>query len=166
MLFRSGSAEFVAFARWCEEIILVADAGSGRKLCRVPVSDVVITEHLSVAGEPRDTVAIDTALESTAMYAVEDDIEKKILLLGAVTRAVMMAGAIDMVLEMSVHYAMERAQFGRPIADYGLTSFTLGRMAASLAASRAITYEAAREMDEDERRAAPLAAQEIGRAHV
>jgi alkylation response protein AidB-like acyl-CoA dehydrogenase len=50
-------------------------------------------------------------------------------------------------------------QFGKPISEFGLTQFTLGKMAAALAASRAITYAAARAMDEDERKAAPLAAQ-------
>ena len=44
-------------------------------------------------------------------------------------------------------------------SEYQLTQYTLGRMAALLAASRAITYAAARAMDEDERAAAPLAAQ-------
>ena len=52
-----------------------------------------------------------------------------------------------------------RAQFGRPIGDYQLTQYTLGRMALRLFQARAITYAAARAMDEDERAAAPLAAQ-------
>jgi (2S)-methylsuccinyl-CoA dehydrogenase len=68
-------------------------------------------------------------------------------------------GLAQAALEKTAEYVEGRHQFGRPIGDYGLTRFTLGRMAASLAASRAITYAAARAMDEDERRAAPLAAQ-------
>jgi (2S)-methylsuccinyl-CoA dehydrogenase len=68
-------------------------------------------------------------------------------------------GLAQAALEKTAEYAVGRTQFGRPIAEYGLTRYTLGRMAASLAAARAITYAAARAMDEDERRAAPLAAQ-------
>src|SRR5512134_683326 len=39
-------------------------------------------------------------------------------------------------LEKTAEYVADRLQFGRPIAEYGLTQHTLGRMAASLAASR------------------------------
>jgi (2S)-methylsuccinyl-CoA dehydrogenase len=68
-------------------------------------------------------------------------------------------GLAQAALEKTAEYVVDRTQFGQPIGDYQLTRFTLGRMAAALAASRAITYAAARAMDEDERRAAPLAAQ-------
>ena len=54
---------------------------------------------------------------------------------------------------------VDRVQFGRALSEYQLTQYTLGRMAALLAASRAITYAAANAFDEDERKAAPLAAQ-------
>ncbi len=68
-------------------------------------------------------------------------------------------GLAQAALEKTAEYVVDRAQFGRSIAEYQLTQYTLGRMAAMLAASRAITYAAANAMDEDERRAAPLAAQ-------
>ena len=50
-------------------------------------------------------------------------------------------------------------QFSHPLSDFQLTQYTLGCMAARLTAARAITYAAAAEMDQDERAAAPLAAQ-------
>jgi (2S)-methylsuccinyl-CoA dehydrogenase len=62
-------------------------------------------------------------------------------------------------LEKTAEYVVDRVQFGRPISEYQLTQYTLGRMTAMLASSRAITYAAAVAMDEDERAAAPLAAQ-------
>ena len=68
-------------------------------------------------------------------------------------------GLAQAALEKTAEYVVERVQFGKPISEYQLTQFTLGRMAATLAAARAITYAAARAMDEDERKAAPLAAQ-------
>jgi (2S)-methylsuccinyl-CoA dehydrogenase len=68
-------------------------------------------------------------------------------------------GLAQAALEKTAEYVVDRVQFGRPIAEYQLTRYTLGRMAATLAASRAITHAAARAMDEDERAAAPLAAQ-------
>ncbi len=68
-------------------------------------------------------------------------------------------GLAQAALEKTAKYVVDRAQFGRPIVEFQLTQFMLGRMAAQLAAARALTYAAARAMDEDERRAAPLAAQ-------
>ena len=68
-------------------------------------------------------------------------------------------GLAQAALEKTAEYVVDRLQFGRPISEYGLTQYTLGRMAALLAASRAITYAAAEAMDADERAAAPFAAQ-------
>jgi (2S)-methylsuccinyl-CoA dehydrogenase len=68
-------------------------------------------------------------------------------------------GVAQAALEKTAEYVADRFQFGRPLSDFQLTQYTLGRMAASLASSRAITYAAARAMDQDERVAAPLAAQ-------
>ncbi len=68
-------------------------------------------------------------------------------------------GLAQAALEKTAEYVVDRVKFGRSIAEYQLTQYTLGRMAAMLAASRAITYAAANAMDEDARRAAPLAAQ-------
>jgi (2S)-methylsuccinyl-CoA dehydrogenase len=67
-------------------------------------------------------------------------------------------GVAQAALEKTAEYVVDRVQFKRPIVEYQLTQYKLGRMAAKLAAARALTYAAARAMDEDERAAAPLAA--------
>jgi (2S)-methylsuccinyl-CoA dehydrogenase len=68
-------------------------------------------------------------------------------------------GLAQAALEKTCEYVVDRRQFGRPIGDYQLTRFVIGRMAARIAGARAITYAAAEAFDEDERAAAPLAAQ-------
>lgn len=68
-------------------------------------------------------------------------------------------GVGQAALDATTSYVIARQQFGQAIAGYQLTQFYLGQMAAQLAAARALTYEAARAMDTDERAAAPLAAQ-------
>ena len=67
-------------------------------------------------------------------------------------------GVTQAAVEHTARYVAERKQFGRPIGDYGLTRYHLGRMASRLVAARGITYAAALAMDSDERAAAPLAA--------
>jgi (2S)-methylsuccinyl-CoA dehydrogenase len=68
-------------------------------------------------------------------------------------------GLAQAAFEKSAEYVVDRMQFGNPIASYGLTQYHLGEMAAKLCAARALTYAAARAFDDDERKAAPLAAQ-------
>jgi (2S)-methylsuccinyl-CoA dehydrogenase len=67
-------------------------------------------------------------------------------------------GLAQAALEKTAAYVTERRQFGRPISEFGLTRYQLGRMAARLTAARAITYAAALAMDADERAASPVAA--------
>ena len=68
-------------------------------------------------------------------------------------------GLAQGALEKTAEYVVDRHQFARSLAEFQLTQYALGKMAARLAAARAITYAAAGAMDDDERRAAPLAAQ-------
>jgi (2S)-methylsuccinyl-CoA dehydrogenase len=68
-------------------------------------------------------------------------------------------GLAQAALEETARYVGDRTQFGTPLIDFQLTQYQLGWMACQLAAARAITYAAAAAMDEDERAAAPYAAQ-------
>jgi (2S)-methylsuccinyl-CoA dehydrogenase len=68
-------------------------------------------------------------------------------------------GLAQAALEKTAEYVVDRSQFAQPISEFQLTQYTLGRMAALLAPARALTYAAATAMDEDPRKAAPLAAQ-------
>ncbi len=62
-------------------------------------------------------------------------------------------GLAQAALEATCGYANERRQFGLPIGAFQLTQHKLGRMATHIAAARHLTYDAARKMDADERRA-------------
>ena len=68
-------------------------------------------------------------------------------------------GLAQAALEAAATYVVDRTQFGKPLIDFQLTQHSLGWMSSQLAAARALTYAAAAAMDEDERAAAPYAAQ-------
>jgi len=57
-------------------------------------------------------------------------------------------GLSQAALEKTATYVKNRQQFGRPISEYQLTQYKLGRMATRLAAARQLTYAAARAMDQ------------------
>ena len=137
-----GVADDVAFARWCDEVILTASAGSDRKICRVRMDQLNLETGCSVAGEPRDRITVDVRLGADSIFDAPEDIEQTLKLMGAATRAVMMAGALDAILEMSVQYAMERAQFGRPISKFQAIQHQLAVMAGEVAASSMASHGA------------------------
>jgi (2S)-methylsuccinyl-CoA dehydrogenase len=68
-------------------------------------------------------------------------------------------GLCQAALEKTAEYVVDRNQFGRPISEFQLTQYLVGRMAAKLAGARAISYAAAEEMEADERKASLVAAQ-------
>ncbi len=68
-------------------------------------------------------------------------------------------GLSQAALEETAKYVVGRNQFGHALSDFQLSQYTLGSMAVKLVGARAITYAAAYAFDEDERAAAPLAAQ-------
>jgi (2S)-methylsuccinyl-CoA dehydrogenase len=59
-------------------------------------------------------------------------------------------GVGQAALEKACNYAMDRKQFGKPIAEYQLTQHKIGRMAVHVAAGRHLTYSAGRAMERDE----------------
>jgi (2S)-methylsuccinyl-CoA dehydrogenase len=59
-------------------------------------------------------------------------------------------GLAPAALQRTCEYANDRKQFGKPIGQYGLTQYKLGRMATHIAASRQLTDAAARAVDADE----------------
>jgi (2S)-methylsuccinyl-CoA dehydrogenase len=67
-------------------------------------------------------------------------------------------GLTQAAVEHTARYVAERKQFGKPIGDYGLTRYHLGRMVSRLIAARAITYAAANAMDTSDPAATTLAA--------
>ena len=57
-------------------------------------------------------------------------------------------GASKDMLRVAVKYAGERAQFGRPIASFGLIQHKLGEMAARIYAIESALYRTAKQMDD------------------
>jgi acyl-CoA dehydrogenase len=72
-----------------------------------------VERRANLAGEPRDTLVFDRVQPEEARPAACDLHER-----GALTRAALMAGALVAMARLTVAYAAERRQFGRPIAAF------------------------------------------------
>ncbi len=65
---------------------------------------------------------------------------------GRLQTAARAVGVMQAAYEDAVQYALDRAVFGQPIAEYQLTKVKLARMAATIQAARQFMYEVARLM--------------------
>jgi butyryl-CoA dehydrogenase/short/branched chain acyl-CoA dehydrogenase len=66
---------------------------------------------------------------------------------GRIGISAQMVGVARGALENAVHYAQERKQFGKPIAEFQAIQFQLARLATDVEAARLLAYNAARLKD-------------------
>jgi acyl-CoA dehydrogenase len=106
----SGTARGVPWGRTVERIVVVID----RQAVLVPTTLATgVARRRNLAGEPRDTLVFDRA-PVEEMRQAACDLEER----GALTRAALMAGALGAMARLTIGYAGERRQFGRPIAAF------------------------------------------------
>lgn len=77
----------------------------------------------------------------------------KTLDVGRLGVAAQSIGVVGGALELSIQYAKERKQFGKPIAKFQAISFMLAEMATKLEAARQLTYHAAELKDRNDKNA-------------
>ena len=118
-----------------------------RAFCRV-------TPGENIAGEPRDTIMFDgkPGPEGNARLTRHQP-----RALGAVLRAQQIAGALERLTEMTVQYALDRVQFGRPLGKFQAVQQNLAILAGQTAAARAAADMAAEAVG-DTLRLLPIAA--------
>ena len=131
----SGRARRVPFARNAGHIAVLAHRGNERLAALVATAGLSIAQDKSLAGEPRDTVSFDGAVpEAINPVDVDQDMIQR---LGAAVRLQQMAGALEKILEQSVQWALDRSQFGRPIAKFQAVQHNLATLAGEVAAAGA-----------------------------
>src|SRR5260370_10467104 len=137
----SGRGRRVPFARNAGQIAVLARRGNESVVALVGVSGLPISQSTSLAGEPRDDVSFDGATPEAARPAVVD--QDLLVCFGAAVRLQQMAGALEKILEQSVQYALDRSQFGRPIAKFQAVQHNLAMLAGEVAAASAAADAAA-----------------------
>lgn len=124
-----GRATQVPWARQAAGIAVLAEG----QVALVAPAAATVKKGKSLAGEPRDEISVDAAVEAKqAAPGVDGDL---IFRLGALCRAVMMAGALDEALKLAVQYANDRVQFGRPIGKFQAIQQQLAVAAENVAAA-------------------------------
>ncbi|WP_087972378.1 acyl-CoA dehydrogenase family protein [Oceanobacillus rekensis] len=113
----NGALENVSWARNAKKILVLASLEEETFVTLLPLEDAYIENNNNLAGEPIDTVVFeDVMVNDIETYIVEENtLQEKVIDLGGLSKAAMMSGALDKVLELSVQYIKEREQFGRPL---------------------------------------------------
>ena len=137
----SGRARRVPFARNCGHIAVLADQNGEAVAALVATAGLPLRQSTSLAGEPRDDVTFDSAVPETVRPAQLD--QDRLVGFGAAVRLQQIAGALEKILEQSVQYALDRVQFGRPIAKFQAVQHNLATLAGEVAAASAAADAAA-----------------------
>lgn len=134
----SGRASGVPWAQSAARIVVLArDEEDALVVASVPPWAAEIQPGSNLAGEPRDGVSFTgVVLEPGTFAAVAIDLDEYFLR-GALTRAVLMLGALEQTRELTVAFSKARVQFGRPIARFQAVAHALAQMARDVAVVRA-----------------------------
>jgi acyl-CoA dehydrogenase len=131
----AGRARRVPFARNAGHVAVLAHRGGDRVAALVAGSGLAFRHDQSLAGEPRDDVSFDRVIAEIAKPTDLD--EDMIQCFGAAVRLQQMAGALEKILDQSVQWALDRSQFGRPIAKFQAVQHNLATLAGEVAAAGA-----------------------------
>jgi alkylation response protein AidB-like acyl-CoA dehydrogenase len=157
----TGRARHIPFARHAGHIAAVVRRDGVPMATLVKAADLPKRHGTSLAGEPRDDVDFAGAMpQATGPLALDMD---GLMALGAAVRLQQIAGALEKILDQSVQYALDRTQFGRPIAKFQAVQHNLAMLAGEVAAAGAAAAAAAEAFADGALRADGMAQVAIGK---
>ena len=145
----TGTKLFVPFAHIADFIICVARTGGGVSLFLVDGKAQGLGRELlpTISGDKQCEVTFNEVWVPQSDLLGEVDrgwvYLENVLSRAAVATCAQMLGGAQRVLEMTVEYAKERVQFGKPIGAQQAVQHHCANMAIDVDASRYITYQAA-----------------------
>lgn len=156
-----GFVKHVAWGRHCPRV-LVSAVIDGQPCIALVERPASVISGTNLAGEPRDTLVFSGHTVAPDRIARQHDLEglTQIVWEGALLRAQQIAGAMHRVLNMTIAYALEREQFGRPIAKFQAIQQQIAEQAGQTASTAAVA-EAAAHASTDAPAATPIAMAKI-----
>ena len=127
-----GTVSRVPWGRDAEAAAVLAVQGSETWVALVPRAAWTCEAEQNVAREPRDRLTIDGLAVAAARSPHDADALRAV---GAAMRAQQIAGALTAIAAMTVQYAQDRVQFGRPIGKFQAVQQNLAILAGQTAAA-------------------------------
>lgn len=152
-----GRLEAVPYARAADHVVWVRGAEDGRgRIHVIPTSTVEVEHGANLADEPRDHLTLIDEPEQVGTIASVWGLQIQ----AAACRALLIAGALEHVRDLTVAYAHEREQFGRPLSRFQAVQQLMVETIVVSQTARVLTDEMAEALAEtdDPTVAAPLVA--------
>jgi acyl-CoA dehydrogenase len=133
----TGHATHVPWARFAESLLVFGETDEGPILSLIDLARAEIIHGKNMAGEARDQVIFDRVfLDECKIISIDrDNMERRVLYSGALARTVMMAGALEKILEITINHVKERSQFGRPIHRFQAVQHHISALAGESASA-------------------------------
>ncbi|MFT3854972.1 MAG: acyl-CoA dehydrogenase family protein [Ilumatobacteraceae bacterium] len=146
LLVIDGSVTRVPWASAADELAVVVPVGDRCCCARVDVSRATVERGENLAGEPRDTVSFDALTVGRGEWSelpppVSIDVVERWL---ALLRCLQVAGACQAVTDLTLRYAGDRVQFGKPIRTFQAVQRHLVALAAEASLASISSEVAAR----------------------
>lgn len=136
----TGTLPAVPWARHAARVVVVVPDGDRPRVVVVDPARARLVEGKNLAGEPRDDVVLDRA--PADVHDVPGTDLAAAGARGALGRAVAICGAARRVLDLTVRYAGEREQFGRPIGRFQAVQQELSELAGAVEQADAMAGQA------------------------
>ncbi|MCH8827053.1 MAG: acyl-CoA/acyl-ACP dehydrogenase [Chloroflexi bacterium] len=153
----NGTKLFVPNAHVSDTYVVAARTGDGDRdisLFLVPSNAGGVSQTLlkTIASDRQSEVVLNNVgVPASALLGEANkgwDTIEKVLAWGAIGKCAEMVGGAQEVLDMTVEFAKQRTQFGRPIGSFQAIQHHCANMATDVEGSRYITYQAAWRLSE------------------
>lgn len=136
----SGKSSFVPWGRDAKYLTVVGKSKSGSLLvANVSLDQCTINQQENLAGEPRDEVLFNQITVSKEVVGqLEPQQLDEFLNIATLTRVMLMTGALERTLDLTVTYSKERSQFGRAIGKFQAVQQQLAILAGETTASMVV----------------------------
>ena len=131
----NGEVYKVPYAAEVEQIIVIVPCDNECAIVSVPRLEAELSHATNLAGEPLNDIRFDDHPVSVIGKCDRPGLVEALCRVGALVRSFQMAGALDRILDMTVGYALEREQFGRPIAGFQAVQHNAAILAEEVAAA-------------------------------
>lgn len=140
----------VPWASNATQIVFAASNGTGAEhIVSVEAGDKVQPAR-NLAGEPRDIVDLNTTIDAASVIEVPLGTAVQVRRRGALSRALLIAGALERSSELATAYARERQQFGQAIVRFQAVQHHLVLAAEHASAASVAAWTATAALMEDD----------------
>ena len=134
-LILDGLIKRIPWARHASTLLVPIENQHQTSIIFLNQSDLTLSEHCNIAGEPSDQIHFDSFKVSAQQVKTCILTTQQLTQIGALTRSALCWGALEKLLELSINHAIERTQFGRPIAKFQAIQQDLAKLAGEVAST-------------------------------